>query len=392
MQDLAPGDYTITVKNTDGCTSAETATINPVPDAPEVPVLAATQPDCINPLGSIEVTSPLGAEYTYSIDGTIFQAETTFAGLAPGDYTITVKNTDGCTSAETATINPVPDAPEVPVLAATQPDCINPLGSIEVTSPLGAEYTYSIDGTTFQTETTFAGLAPGDYTITVKNTDGCTSAETATINPVPDAPEVPVLAATQPDCINPLGSIEVTSPLGAEYTYSIDGTTFQAETTFAGLAPGDYTITVKNTDGCTSAETATINPVPDAPEVPVLAATQPDCINPLGSIEVTSPLGAEYSYSIDGTTFQAETTFAGLAPGDYTITVKNTDGCTSAETATINPVPDAPEVPVLAATQPDCINPLGSIEVTSPLGAEYSYSIDGTTFQAETTFAGPCSG
>ena len=102
MQDLAPGDYTITVKNTDGCTSAETATINPVPDAPEVPVLAATQPDCINPLGSIEVTSPLGAEYTYSIDGTTFQAETTFAGLAPGDYTITVKNTDGCTSAETA--------------------------------------------------------------------------------------------------------------------------------------------------------------------------------------------------------------------------------------------------------------------------------------------------
>ena len=389
---LAPGDYTITVKNTDGCTSAETATINPVPNAPEVPVLAATQPDCINPLGSIEVTSPLGAEYTYSIDGTTFQAETTFAGLAPGDYTITVKNTDGCTSAETATINPVPNAPEVPVLAATQPDCINPLGSIEVTSPLGAEYSYSIDGTTFQTETTFAGLAPGDYTITVKNTDGCTSAETATINPVPNAPEVPVLAATQPDCINPLGSIEVTSPLGAEYTYSIDGTTFQTETTFAGLTPGDYTITVKNTDGCTSAETATINPVPNAPEVPVLAATQPDCINPLGSIEVTSPLGAEYTYSIDGTTFQTETTFAGLAPGDYTITVKNTDGCTSAETATINPVPNAPEVPVLAATQPDCINPLGSIEVTSPLGAEYTYSIDGTTFQTETTFAGPCSG
>jgi hypothetical protein len=67
-----------------------------------------------------------------------------------------------------------------------------------------------------------------------------------TINAVPDAPEVPVLAGNvQPDCDNPLGSIEVTSPLGAEYTYSIDGTTFQAEPLFAGLTPGDYTITVK---------------------------------------------------------------------------------------------------------------------------------------------------
>jgi hypothetical protein len=44
--------------------SAEIITINAVPDAPEVPVLAGRQPDCDNPLGSIEVTSPLGAEYT----------------------------------------------------------------------------------------------------------------------------------------------------------------------------------------------------------------------------------------------------------------------------------------------------------------------------------------
>jgi hypothetical protein len=74
--------------------------------------------------------------------------------------------------------------------------------------------------------------------------------EIITINAVPDAPEVPVLAGRQPDCDNPLGSIEVTSPLGAEYTYSIDGTTFQSDPLFADLTPGDYTITVKNEDGC----------------------------------------------------------------------------------------------------------------------------------------------
>jgi large repetitive protein len=137
---------------------------------------------------------------------------------------------------------------------------------------------------------------------------------------------------------------------------------------------------------------ATINAVPDAPEVPVLAAVQPDCDNPLGSIEVTSPLGTEYTYSIDGTTFQADPLFADLIPGDYTITVKNEDGCTSAEIITINAVPDAPEVPVLAAVQPDCDNPLGSIEVTSPLGADYTYSIDGTTFQSEPTVCRPYTG
>ena len=154
---------------------------------------------------------------------------------------------------------------------------------IEITNPLGTDYTYSINGTDFQTETTFDNLAPGDYTITVMNADGCTNTNTATISPLLNVPAAPELALTQPTCIEQFGSIEITNPLGTDYTYSINGTDFQAETTFDNLAPGDYTITVMNVDGCTNTNTATISPLLNVPAAPELALTQPTCIEQFGS-------------------------------------------------------------------------------------------------------------
>jgi hypothetical protein len=46
-------------------------------------------------------------------------------------------------------------------------------------------------------------------------------------------------------CTVATGSITVTAPLGAQYTYSIDGTNFQASPTFNTLAPNGYTVTVQ---------------------------------------------------------------------------------------------------------------------------------------------------
>ncbi|KAF0193786.1 MAG: Calx-beta domain-containing protein, partial [Bacteroidetes bacterium] len=160
--DVTHGTYNLSVEQTSthGCVDHELGEIEVVP-AVEVPVLAATQPTCEIQTGTIEVTSPLGAGLTYSIDGTTFQTGTTFANLVPGVYTVTVKNTDGCTNTADETIDPAPVVPEVSVLAATQPDCDIPTGTIEVTSPLGTGLTYSIDGTSFQTGTTFANLVPG---------------------------------------------------------------------------------------------------------------------------------------------------------------------------------------------------------------------------------------
>ncbi len=337
----------------------------------------------------------------YSIDGINFQAGTTFAGLLPNTYTVTVRSTtdNTCTSTGgTLTVNPVPGAPASPVASATiQPTCAVPTGTIVVSSPTGATLEYSIDGTTWQSATTFANLVPGSYTVSVRDTNDTTCVSTGsaiTIDAVPTAPAVPTVAGTvQPTCAVPTGTITFAAQAGVEYSV---GSGFQASPIFANLAPGTYTLTVRsisdNTCSTVAASTVTIDAVPTAPAAPVASVTvQPTCAVPTGTIVVSSPTGAGLEYSIDGINFQAGTTFAGLLPNTYTVTVRSTtdNTCTSTGgTLTVNPVPGAPASPVASATiQPTCAVPTGTIVVSSPTGATLEYSIDGTTWQSATTFA-----
>jgi large repetitive protein len=391
---LEPGTYTITTQNEAGCTSVTAAiTINTVPAPPATAVVAPTHPTCPVPSGTLTITAPLGDEYTYSIDGgTTWQENPVFTGLTPGQYTVTTQNTAGCTSVGTAiTINIVPTPPPAPVAIATQPNCTTiTKGSITVQSPLNPGYTYSIDGTTWQEGTIFADLDGGTYTVSVQNASGCISTTTVTINQGGNPPAVPETTVTPLTCTVNTGTITVDAPVGTEFTYSIDGgNTWQPNPVFAGLEPNAYQITVMNEGGCTATTPQiTIAPSP-VPEQATAVPTHPTCFDAQGSIAISAPTGSGYSYSIDGTTFQNGTTFINLEPGTYTVTVQNLSGCTSVAQVVINNTPVVPAPATASVTQqPTCNTQGGTITITAPVGDEYTYSIDGTNYQAGTAFTG----
>ncbi|MBX2939779.1 MAG: S8 family serine peptidase [Ferruginibacter sp.] len=89
-------------------------TLDSVCSALSQPVVSVTQPSCSTPSGTIEVTSPLGAGYTYSIGGA-YQMSPVFSGLTPGSYTVTAQDDDSNISpAIDVTINPVSGIPDMP--------------------------------------------------------------------------------------------------------------------------------------------------------------------------------------------------------------------------------------------------------------------------------------
>src|SRR5690625_4106247 len=86
FQDLAPGEYSMTV-TISGCTSAASEyTVNPQPAMTAAPEIAVTQPDCEESSGSVEVENPVeNTEYTLTGDGVDETNETgLFSDLAPG--------------------------------------------------------------------------------------------------------------------------------------------------------------------------------------------------------------------------------------------------------------------------------------------------------------------
>ena len=319
--------------------------VSPIPAAP---ILADTQPTCATATGSITVTTPaLGTGFTYSIDGTNFQVSNEFLALAPNTYNISVKNAAGCISTTSQKIiNNAVGTPNAPTLELTQPTCTTSTGSVKVKNPdLGTGFTYSIDGTNFQVSNEFLALTPNTYNVSVKDGGGCISPITlAIIFNAPTFPKEPKITITQPTCSNPLGQIKINPPVDPSYTYSIDNINYQSSPIFDNLFSGSYYVTARNYYGCTSTiKIAIINITPTVPVAPTLISTDPTCLISKGSIEVTAPLGNDFSYSIDGITFQNSTVFNNVEADDYNIFVKNLDGCISNPTTIIiNPVPQAP--------------------------------------------------
>ena len=180
----------------------------------------------------------------------------------------------------------------------------------------------------------------------------------------------------------PTGTITVTAPLGAQYTYSIDGTNFQASPAFNNVTPSGYTLTVQNTAGCTSTATVTVNAGAGAPATPTITSTAASCVADGTSTITNYDNTLTYTFTPAGPAVGAGGVITGMTVGtNYTVTATNAGGCTSAVSPQfVNAAQTpAPAVPVIViTTQPSCATPTGTVSVTAP-DPTLEYSIDGGT-------------
>ena len=379
--------YTFTVTNEAGCSSnaSISVSIDALPANPAEPIIETiSQPTCTIPTGSVALSGlPSPGTWTISLSptGTSFtNSGSTFdiSDLLSGTYTFTVTDDLGCVSPASMpiTIDPQPATPDTPVISnIVQPTCSVNTGSIELTNlPNGNWVITSVPGGSINgtgSSYLITGLtANSTFTYTVTNDDGCTSPSStqATLIPAPASPTAPVIGnITQPTCAVPEGSVELSGlPNDGQWIVTVNpgGTTLNGSGTtgiVTDLVSGNYTFTVTNEYGCTSSVSAnaTLNSIPAPPSIPnATVLLQPTCTEPTGTIEVNSPIGANMQYSIDGLTYQSFTTFTGLNPGTYTISVlDNSTGCSTVGVTdlTIEGVPS----PEAISVDPDLTITLG---------------------------------
>lgn len=306
------------------------------------PVAQRIDPDCIND-GTIIIVST--AAY-YSFDnGLTWETNPVKTGLRPGLYQLRTKTSTGCISGATGIYLARPALSAKPDYIYNTITCSNP-GSIVITTP-GSQYSFD-DGVTWQRSNTLIAPVPfGIYMLCIKDNSGCrTEANqvyaSTNANPAAD----PRFSVMQPiSCTAPNGVITITTPAD-EYSFD-NGATWSTSNTSAPLPYGTYNLSVRGADRCMSSiAVATINPPPDAPLPPIAVVTNPTCTLATGGITVTST-AAFYSFD-NGATWTPVNSKFNLPPGDYSIKVKDVQGCISAATAvTIIIPPDAVAPPVV---------------------------------------------
>lgn len=377
---LAPGTYTVTVTDNNGCSNTAVAAIGST-GGPVVTV-TPTATTCNQSNGTLTVTVS-GGSSPYTFDWAHIAGASNAQNLtnvAAGTYNVVVTDNLGCVAAGSGVVA-ASISPSVSVTTLTNTSCNLSNGAVNITASGGTPpYTYDwahIAGTSNAEDLT--GLAPGTYTVTVTDGSACTVSTTAVI--APSTGMTASTVTTNEQCAMSNGAIDLSVSGGsAPYTYdwNNDGTGDNNDAQdLSGLSTGTYAVTVTDNAGCTAAASASITSFGSL-TLTTVTTDATSCLANNGTVNLTVTGGNVpyvYDWNNDGHAppdYDTED-LNNLTPGNYTVTVTDEDGCTATTTIVIGLTTGATVTAVV--TDPTNCAQMGSVNLTVT-GGSTPYTFD----------------
>ncbi|WP_426483249.1 T9SS type A sorting domain-containing protein [Flavobacterium sp. 2] len=376
------GVYSIIVKDNYGCISnLQNITVDPL-----VPLVATAtitkEVDCINGSFRVDVTGGK-SPYLYSINNEPYTASVPLFYKQAGTYTINVKDNLNCIASTVITLKPY--TPVSATTIVTNATCFGTAnGKVTVLAHGGVPpYTYSLDGTNYQTSNIFNNVLAKTYTIRIKDDKRCISNVTAIVTqPTSVVVSSTIKSVTCKDFNNGSVTLSVTGGK-SPYSYSKDGATYSSNPNFTSLTAGTYTFSVRDANGCIVTKNTTITE-PNALELitDIKTLNNDGAVGALIQLDATGGT-APYLYSVKNQITGVEygknvpyKRYSGMLAGLYTISVVDANGCQVTK-SNINITLDNPILLSAVKTPISCIGN-ASLSVTASGGvAPYLYSYDG---------------
>lgn len=386
---LGPGTYTVSVYDANGCHKDTIVSITaPPPLYFQNQVIIA--PPCFGGFGSISMVGGGGTPgYTYAINNGAFGGTTSWTNLPAGTYTISVRDANNCIK-DTLIYLIQPPSINITGLALLNASCNNaPTGSITITANGGVSpYTYALNAGGYSATNTFTNLAAGTYTVHVRDANNCQKDTIISLNNNGNF-YVTSIGGIQPSCFNGNdGSVNFTVIGGVPpYQYAINASPFGAANTFNGLSSGFYTLHAIDNSGC-SRDTVVFLSQPVQLGFSSITLTPTICAGTnTGTATVVGTGGTPgYQYKIDLGGYGASGSFTGLAPGNHTISVRDSKNCVKDTIITIlEPLPVS--FANITIIPPGCFSNVGVISIGGTGGVPpYTFAIGAGPFQSSGSF------
>lgn len=378
---LDSGCYTLTITDANGCLLSNGDTTMCVIKPGEVYANATiVQNVTCNGAGNgfftLSAVNGVGP-YVYDmfLDGT-YDDLPIRSGLAPGAYTVSVRDANGCQ--KDTTINITEPNPlvinEFPV--HTNLSCFGSNdGALGITLSGGtAPYStvWTTTGTAIGNDILSSTLlSAGDYTADVTDNQGCTGNITITITePLELALDMVFADLNCNGDIN--ATIDVTTSGGSggyTFDWDNDGTgDFNDTEDLSGLGAGTYCLAVLDGSGCRVDSCVTLNE-PDPIYFTGTTVTPVLCYgvdNGAIDISVTGGVLTSPDYSYSWSTGPITQDLNGLAPGTFIQTATDDNGCSNDTTIVISPVNEI--LLTVTSTQSSCGSPNADLTINASGG------------------------
>ena len=269
--------------------------------------------------------------YSYSINNNAYQSVDSAFGLAVSNYTVTVKDANGCSSSTAIAITEPPVMVITPII--NDASCKSSNGSISL-NVTGNNPDYSYYWSNKKSTATLSALGAGVYEVTVTDAKGCTGTTSAVLDNS-SAPTVNITSIVNPACFNSPNCIAtaIAAPSGGTGAYTYSWSSGSTKAQGSGLCVGLNYVTVTDHSGCIAV--APVDIVAPAPINISSIQTDVSCAgSATGQIQLnvsggTSPYVYSWSNAKTGATVSQ------LVAGNYSVTVSDANSCSSTQAFTI---------------------------------------------------------
>jgi gliding motility-associated-like protein len=343
---LAAGTYTVTVTDANSLSDTAVVTISQ-PNALASTLTSSTNVACFGTsTGAIDLSVSGGVgPFTYSWSGPSSFSATTqdLSGLAAGTYSVTVTDANGCTTPRTVTLaQPAAALSATATSTSTTGFGLSNGSATAIPSGGTAPYTYSWSPSG-GTAATATGLAAGTYTVTVTDANGCSTQQSVTV-----AQPAPLIASNNAAAqVNVLcfgastGSASIAVSGGTSpYTYSWSPSGGSAATA-SSLAAGTYTVTVTDSNNLSDTAVVIISEPTSAVTAATAVISDATCLSSTDGSAYVLPSGGVAPYTILWSNGSANDSIANLAPGTYSGTITDANGCNFTGAAVVISTTDA---------------------------------------------------
>ena len=328
IDELAAGNYTVTVTDANG---TEITTATSISEPPAISWnLQGESISCFGADDGYALVLSFGGTGQHAYVWTNGAASNQINDLSAGTYTVYITDENGCLASDTYEVT----EPAELIIESTGLDahCFgDSSGAVQTTATGGTgqiSYLWNIGATT----PNLTGVSAGNYMVTASDGNGCQKIAEVSVDQ-PPLLEV-TTATTFTSCSGGNDGTAVASSIGGSGDVTYLWSTGETTASIQGLGVGNYTVTATDANGCSTSAAATItDPAMLAVTIEIEETT---CSGEPNGIATATAIGGTGNLTFLWGTGDTEPVLENLDTGFYEVMVTDANGCTAIAVSEIN--------------------------------------------------------